>query len=74
VHIIANNIAGAMMVSLADHVSTLEQWSNGRVLTIKGAHETFCSGGHLPFVAATAVPVMGAKMSIFMQVRGDIEH
>ena len=63
-----NAMTGSMMLQLADHITTLEQW-HGRIVTVRGAAGTFCSGGHLPFVRDICTPAEGAKMSIFMQVQ-----
>jgi enoyl-CoA hydratase/carnithine racemase len=66
--------AGVMMVQLSDAVDRLEDWQHGRVVTVAGHGHTFCSGGQLEFVHATATPRQGGQMSIFMQVRSLMHH
>ena len=33
-----------MMVDLANHIDTLENWKDGNALILQGANHTFCSG------------------------------
>ena len=56
-----------MMLDLADSVSQLERWDNGRALLVYGAGNTFCSGGDLDLMKALITePEGGALMSAFM--------
>ena len=60
-------LSGTMMLDLADSVSQLERWENGRALLVYGADNTFCSGGDLDLMKALiAEPDGGASMSAFM--------
>ncbi|CAL1547474.1 unnamed protein product [Lymnaea stagnalis] len=45
-----NSLTGKMMVDMADRVSQLEKWANGRGLIVLGTGGHFCSGGDLTFV------------------------
>lgn len=45
------------MVQMSDLVSELEHWRNGRLLTLRGANNTFCSGVLNTNLAATSIPL-----------------
>lgn len=62
-----NAMSGSMMVELADHVTTLEEWTEGKGVIVTGADNTFCSGGDLRTMAAILNPRDGQRMSLFMQ-------
>ena len=59
-------LLGKMMVDLANCVSELEKWQNGKLAIIEGANGDFCSGGDLDFVSKIATPEDGYMMQTFM--------
>ncbi|XP_046556069.1 ethylmalonyl-CoA decarboxylase-like [Haliotis rubra] len=62
-----NAMSGQMMVELADRVTELESWTEGKAVIFKGAGKTFCSGGDLGTVREILHPENGYQMSCFMQ-------
>ena len=54
------------MVELADHVTELSQWEDGKGLILRGVDNTFCSGGDLTTVSAILNSRDGDRMSQFM--------
>ncbi|XP_060937215.1 ethylmalonyl-CoA decarboxylase isoform X2 [Limanda limanda] len=62
-----NALSGSMMVELEEHVSQLENWTEGKGLIVQGAAGTFCSGSDLSAVRAISNPQDGMKMCMFMQ-------
>ncbi|XP_067679155.1 ethylmalonyl-CoA decarboxylase-like [Haliotis asinina] len=62
-----NAMSGQMMVELADRVTELESWTEGKAVIFKGAGNTFCSGGDLGTVRGILRPENGYEMSRFMQ-------
>lgn len=61
-----NALSGSMMVELADHVTELGEWKDGKGLILMGASKTFCSGGDLSTVSAILNSRDGERMSRFM--------
>ncbi|KAK7487538.1 hypothetical protein BaRGS_00021240, partial [Batillaria attramentaria] len=61
-----NALSGSMMVELADHVTALGQWKEGKGVILTGADNAFCSGGDLKTVAAILNSHDGERMSEFM--------
>ena len=59
-------LPGSMMVELADHVTELSQWQEGKGLILRGAENTFCSGGDLTTVSAILNSQDGDRMAQFM--------
>ena len=55
-----------MMVELADHVTELGQWEAGKGLILRGADDSFCSGGDLTTVSAILTSRDGARMAQLM--------
>ncbi|KAM6909828.1 ethylmalonyl-CoA decarboxylase isoform 1-T2 [Xenentodon cancila] len=62
-----NAFSGSMMVDLEERVTQLENWTDGKVVIIRGAGETFCSGSDLNAVRAISKPQDGMQMCMFMQ-------
>ncbi|XP_035250583.1 ethylmalonyl-CoA decarboxylase isoform X1 [Anguilla rostrata] len=62
-----NAFSGTMMLELQDHVSQLEEWTEGKGLIVRGDAGTFCSGSDLNAVRAISDPQEGMKMCMFMQ-------
>jgi ethylmalonyl-CoA/methylmalonyl-CoA decarboxylase len=56
-----------MMLDLADIVSDLEAWEEGKGVIVHGAGGTFCSGGDLTLMKAIMCPEKGVLMSALMQ-------
>ena len=54
------------MVELADHVMELSQWEAGKGLILRGANNSFCSGGDLTTVSHILNCRDGDRMSRFM--------
>lgn len=54
------------MVELADHVTDLGNWKEGRGLILRGANNTFCSGADLTTVSSILTSQDGARMSLLM--------
>ncbi|KAL8615104.1 hypothetical protein ACOMHN_009180 [Nucella lapillus] len=61
-----NALSGSMMVELSDHVTELSQWEEGKGLILRGADDTFCSGGDLKTLMSIAGPEGAEKMSRLM--------
>lgn len=55
------------MVQLGDIVETLENWSVGKGILLRGSGSILCSGGDLDFAKASAGAEGGFKMACFMQ-------
>lgn len=62
-----NALSGSMMLELADRVTELSQWKDGKGLILRGADNTFCSGGDLSTISAILNSGDGERMSVFMQ-------
>ncbi|XP_076440320.1 ethylmalonyl-CoA decarboxylase-like [Babylonia areolata] len=62
-----NAVSGSMMVELADHVTELSQWEEGRGVVLRGADNTFCSGGDLKTVMGLGTREEAGDMSALMQ-------
>ncbi|RUS82763.1 hypothetical protein EGW08_009463 [Elysia chlorotica] len=45
-----NSMTGKMMVDMADKVSELEEWHEGKALIMRGVDGNLCTGGDLTFV------------------------
>ena len=56
-----------MLVEMADAVSSLESWTTGKAVIVRGAQGGgFCAGGDLDFVRRIVSPQMGFNMSTLM--------
>lgn len=57
---------GLMMVQLGEIVQTLENWTEGKAVLLRGEGSIFCSGGDLDFAKASAGAEGGFKMACYM--------
>ncbi|KAF2357185.1 Crotonase superfamily [Trinorchestia longiramus] len=62
-----NALSGRMMVQLADAVTELENWREGRGLVLRSEGDFFCSGGDLTTVESINNPSDGRLMCTLMQ-------
>lgn len=54
------------MVQLEEIVTTLEGWTEGKGILLRGEGNIFCSGGDLDFARASAGAEGGFKMACYM--------
>jgi ethylmalonyl-CoA/methylmalonyl-CoA decarboxylase len=62
----ANALSCGMMVQLAQHVDTLQDWREGRGLIVMGSQSMFCAGAHLGSHSQLFTEKYGRAMSTLM--------